>query len=261
MSRPPDSINFDDAAEYYDSTRSLPPQVADQVTELLLAELAEGGCCLEIGIGTGRIALPLAQRGVDISGVDISSAMLARLEEKANDLGVVVPARIADATALPFEDGSFDAAIACHVFHLVRDWPTAVRELARVVRPGGVILVEAGSCGGIRSRLRDRVLEITGDDLDTRGRASSADIEALLVELGATARRLTPIRWERERTVRGVLDELESNQWSVTWSIGEALPAVMEQLTREELAQRGDIDSQIVEERTVAWHAYGLPGA
>ena len=189
MSRLPNSINFDRAAEYYDSTRSLPPQIADKLTELLLTELAGKGRCLEIGIGTGRIALPLAQGGVDIAGVDISSAMLARLQEKAEALGVVVPAQVADATALPFEDGSFDAGIACHVFHLIRDWPAAVRELARVVRPGGMVLVEADPNGGLRSRFRDRVTEIVGGDLVTHDRVNTDDVEVQLLELGATARR------------------------------------------------------------------------
>jgi SAM-dependent methyltransferase len=261
MSRLPNSINFDRAAEYYDSTRSLPPQIADKLTELLLTELAGKGRCLEIGIGTGRIALPLAQGGVDIAGVDISSAMLARLQEKAEALGVVVPAQVADATALPFEDGSFDAGIACHVFHLIRDWPAAVRELARVVGPGGMVLVEADPNGGLRSRFRDRVTEIVGGDLVTPDRVNTDDLEVQLLELGATARRLPPIRWERERTVRGALEERGSNQWLLTWSIGEALRAVVEQLTQEELAERGDIDSPILEEQAVAWRAYDLPRA
>ncbi|MFY9616081.1 MAG: class I SAM-dependent methyltransferase [Candidatus Dormiibacterota bacterium] len=253
------SINFDNAAEFYDATRSLPPEVQARVTEILMPELAGRGPVLEIGIGTGRIALPLAARGVNLTGVDISEAMLARLGEKADALGLQVPARIADATELPFPDDSFDAGIACHVFHLVRDWPRAVTELVRVVAPGGVILVEADSSGGLRSRFRDRVSEIVGDERVTPDRLNTAEVEASFLELGATVRHLPVVSWERERTVRGALDELASNQWSMTWSIAEALPAVVEQLTREEEAARGDLDEPMVEEQRIAWRAYDLP--
>jgi SAM-dependent methyltransferase len=258
VTRPPDSINFDNAAEYYDSTRSLPPEVAERLTQMLLPELEGRGPCLEIGVGTGRVALPLAQRGVDIRGIDISTAMLARLREKAAALGVAVPAEIGDASRLDFADNTFGSAIACHVFHLLRDWASAVRELVRVVRPGGVVLVEADSYGGLRSRFRDRVSEIVGDDLVSPDRIDTDQVELLLLELGATVRRLPPIRWQRQRTVRGALEELGSNQWSMTWSIAEALPAVVEQLTREELEARGDIDAPIVEEQAVSWRAYDL---
>ncbi|MDP9325793.1 MAG: class I SAM-dependent methyltransferase [Candidatus Dormibacteraeota bacterium] len=254
-----DSINFDNAAEFYDATRSLPPEVQARVTDTLMPELAGRGQVLEIGIGTGRIALPLAARGVNLRGVDISQAMLARLGEKANALGLEVPAQIADATQLPFPDDSFDAGIACHIFHLVRDWTSAVSELVRVVRPGGVILVEADSSGGLRSRFRDRVAEMVGDDRVTPDRLNTAEVEARFLELGARVRHLPVVEWERERTVRGALDELASNQWSMTWSIAEALPAVVEQLTREEEAARGDLDTPIVEKQEIAWRAYDLP--
>ena len=58
----------------------------------LLAELAAGGAALELGIGTGRVALPLAERGVPVHGIELSEAMLARLRAKpgAERIGVTV---------------------------------------------------------------------------------------------------------------------------------------------------------------------------
>src|SRR6266511_1614874 len=70
------------AARYDDeSTDLFAPAVVDPVVDFL-ADLAGHGAALELGIGTGRIALPLAQRGVRVHGIDLSAAMVARLRAK-----------------------------------------------------------------------------------------------------------------------------------------------------------------------------------
>src|SRR5215217_6689933 len=73
----------DRVAERYDETSAdmFDPAEVDPVVEFL-AELASEGSALELGIGTGRIALPLAQRGIRVHGIDLSEAMLARLRAK-----------------------------------------------------------------------------------------------------------------------------------------------------------------------------------
>ena len=67
------------------------PAAIDPVVSFL-ADLADGGSALELGIGTGRIALPLSQRGVRVHGIDLSSAMVAQLRAKpgADDIGVTI---------------------------------------------------------------------------------------------------------------------------------------------------------------------------
>src|ERR687891_1825724 len=67
------------------------PAIVDPIVALL-ADLARDGNALELGIGTGRIALPLAQRGVRVHGIELSEAMVARLRAKpgAEDIGVTI---------------------------------------------------------------------------------------------------------------------------------------------------------------------------
>ena len=100
---------------------------------------------LELGVGTGRIALPFIRGGYDYTGVDISRAMMDRLAAKIaadpSAAGYRYDLREADVAALPFADGSFDVAITVHVLHLVADWQAVVREARRV--PG-----EAGDLPG-----------------------------------------------------------------------------------------------------------------
>ncbi len=77
------SVSFDRAAEYYDRTRALPPELAARQTEMLAGALAGRSRVLEIGVGTGRIALPLWQSGVPVVGLDLSAPMLHRLRLNA----------------------------------------------------------------------------------------------------------------------------------------------------------------------------------
>lgn len=68
------SISFDRAADFYDATRALPRQVMQGLTAALLDEIraADAKTVLEVGVGTGRIARPLLERGVHVCGVDIT---------------------------------------------------------------------------------------------------------------------------------------------------------------------------------------------
>ena len=97
------SVTFDRAAEYYDRTRSNPLSIQRRVTELLTAELRPRQPVLEIGVGTGRVALPVHESGVRLVGADLSRPMMERLVAKA---GGSPPFSLvqADATRLPFPD-------------------------------------------------------------------------------------------------------------------------------------------------------------
>ena len=130
------SVAFDPVKSDYDRTRALPPRAQASVVKLLGRELRGRGTALEIGVGTGRIALPLASAGQPLVGVDLSLPMLERLRENAGGRAPF-PVTIADATRLPFGPGTFGGAYAVHVLHLIPAWRTALAELVRVVRPGG----------------------------------------------------------------------------------------------------------------------------
>src|ERR1700737_1898342 len=77
-----DYFNERIAARYDESSAEMFDRAAVALAVDLLAELAGSGRALELGIGTGRIALPLAQRGVRVHGIDLSDAMVARLRAK-----------------------------------------------------------------------------------------------------------------------------------------------------------------------------------
>jgi SAM-dependent methyltransferase len=92
---------------------------------------------LDVGCGEGRVGAELVRRGYAVVGVDVASAMVELARERH-------AAVVGDATALPFEPGTFDAVISVHTLMEVDDLDSAVREAARVLVRGGafVALVE-----------------------------------------------------------------------------------------------------------------------
>ncbi|WP_329392165.1 class I SAM-dependent DNA methyltransferase [Streptomyces sp. NBC_01716] len=109
----------------------------------LLADLADGGRALELGIGTGRVALPLAERGVPVHGIDLSRAMVARMREKPG--GDAIGVTIGD-FATTRVDGTF--SVAYLVFNTIMNLTTQAaqvtcfRNVADHLAPGGRFLIE-----------------------------------------------------------------------------------------------------------------------
>jgi len=136
------------AARYDDSAGDMfDPAVVDPVVDLLV-ELAGNGRALEFGIGTGRIALPLARRGVPVHGIELSKAMAARLREKpgGEEIGVTI-GDFATTTV----DGTF--SVAYLVFNTILNLTTQAaqvacfRNVAAHLEPGGCFVIEVGVPG------------------------------------------------------------------------------------------------------------------
>lgn len=131
------------AARYDDSEAEMfEAEAIDPVVDVLV-ELAGSGRALELGIGTGRIALPLARRGVSVHGIDLSKAMVARLRAKRDgeDIGVTI-GDFATTTV----DGSF--SLAYLVFNTIMNLTTQAaqvacfRNAAAHLEPGGCFVIE-----------------------------------------------------------------------------------------------------------------------
>jgi ubiquinone/menaquinone biosynthesis C-methylase UbiE len=95
---------------------------------------------LEIAVGTGRVAAPLMKKGYEITGVDVSRRMMEKAKTKGLQNLV-----LADGSAVAFRDKSFDATIMAHVFHLLDNPLSVMREGARVSRIGVFALLRKGA--------------------------------------------------------------------------------------------------------------------
>jgi len=160
-------------AERYDESAAdmFDPAVVDPIVDFL-AELAGDGAALELGIGTGRIALPLARRGVRVHGIDLSEAMVARLRAKpgAKEIGVT----IGDFATTTVE-GRF--SVTYLVFNTINNLTTqdeqvaCFQNVAAHLDPGGCFVIEVGVPAGEPLRvfdLSDTHVGIDEFDADTQ---------------------------------------------------------------------------------------------
>jgi len=129
------AAEFDQISLVYDETRD--PLDSTTVDGLAGALLGAGvSSVLEVGVGTGRVAKPLSERGIAVTGLDASKGMLSKARAKG------LP-RLVRGTGyrLPFRDLAFDATLFVHVLHVLDAPERAVREASRVSRVGAFALV------------------------------------------------------------------------------------------------------------------------
>jgi SAM-dependent methyltransferase len=248
---PPESVAFDRAAGFYDESRGLSPAVGELVADRIEEVAGPGGRLLEVGVGTGRIALPLHRRGRRIVGADLSLPMLERYRAKAAAAGLPPPPVVrADASRLPFRDACVDAVLEVHVLHLVPAWELALAELRRVLAPGGVLL-HAG--GGAYERgsgsPRDQVIG-RFDELAAGGgtpRLVGASHQQVLERLGAMGGRLEelePVAWEQQETYAEALRWVDQRVFSYQWRLpDEVWRAGADRVRAEIEAAHADLDT------------------
>ena len=142
---PHDYFGEEVAARYDESSEDMFDPAVVEPTVAFLAELAGEGPALELGIGTGRIALPLAQRGIRLAGIDLSEAMVGRLREKPGAEEIEVT--IGDFATTKVE-GSF--SLVYLVFNTINNLTTQDAQVACFenaashLAPGGCFVIEVG---------------------------------------------------------------------------------------------------------------------
>lgn len=245
------SRSFDRAASFYDQTRPLFESLAQQGIQAILDITGPSARTLDVGTGTGRISIPLLERGLDLIGCDLSSKMLIRLQEKFPS------ARIAqsDASALPFPSACFDIVLTAHVLHVIAPWREALREFRRVLKPGGTYLNVRtwGTVGiSIREQMRlhwRRWLESQGVNANLPGVQGNAEIQQELESLGAHLTEVEVLRYPLKFTLREELERFASRIYSDSWEIPDAIfEASLEELRSWVEHEYSSLDQQLQDE-------------
>jgi ubiquinone/menaquinone biosynthesis C-methylase UbiE len=134
--------DWDRIAPGYDRTNT-PTQMALAEEGLRRIGLQRGMRFLDVAAGSGALSIPAARHGADVLATDLSPRMLELLAVRARAERLPIATRAMDGHALALEDESFDVAGSQFGVMLFPDMPRAVREMARVVKPGGKVLLHA----------------------------------------------------------------------------------------------------------------------
>jgi phosphatidylethanolamine/phosphatidyl-N-methylethanolamine N-methyltransferase len=146
---------------------------------------------LEVGIGTG-LNLPLYPPAARLIGIDLSQEMLDKAVERVQTLAMPnVTLKVMDATALDFGDNEFDKALATYTISAVPDPVAVLREMRRVVKPGGVIVI----LNHFRSerKLAGRLEDLVAPVCTRLGWKSNLAMNPLLARVGLTPELVTKV--------------------------------------------------------------------
>lgn len=211
----PNRLSFDRVATIYDDSRGLRPRPMARLLAVLVDELQRKRV-LEVGVGTGRYAVPLQKSGIRVVGVDVSRRMV--------ELGLAKGLRdvvFADGARLPFAAGSFDVATTNHVLHLIPDWRDALREIARVTREAYFTVIERTDRGETMLREYDELVRDAGYIWSHPG-FHERDLPGLL-----KPDLVMPVGPFQERiAANAVLEELDGRAYSSQWDVPEGIHRV-----------------------------------
>ncbi|HTT44774.1 MAG TPA: methyltransferase domain-containing protein [Thermoplasmata archaeon] len=239
--------SFDRVATIYDQSRWLPDEVVARIVSEI-SGIHPGGRLLEVGVGTGRLSIPLQRAGLPVVGTDVSSQMIC--------LGVKKGARgllLADALHLPFIDKTIGTAMTNRVLHLLADWRMALREVCRVTRDTYLSVLERESADPDVDAEYSRLVEAAGGETKRPG-IYERDLAA----------RLPPEKRIRIGTVTAkvpaseVISMLERRVYSSQWRIPEpshheAIESVREQFDGMTVTTRNEVE-------IVVWSVQRLGG-
>lgn len=259
-------ISFSGSAPHSSTINALPPTEATRVGEVLAALVPATGLTLDMGCGAGRIAVPAAQAGLQVIGLDRDPTLLGATQAMAREGMLPLSVLRGDVVRLPFEDDSFEAVLAINLLSLVPEWATVINEVVRVLRHGGVFIqgndwLDPDSCAGrLQARLHEE-LEALAPGLKPAATVSPEEVTRMLAEhSGATEADMIAASWTTLVSPAELLDQMASRAHSETWMLdNDLLSRLLERLRSWAAETWPDLSlSEAVERRFVVNVTRGL---
>jgi ubiquinone/menaquinone biosynthesis C-methylase UbiE len=207
---------------------------------------------IEPGIGSGRISIPIAKLGYKVMGVDLSDEMLFELMKRMRQSPPKqsIYASKADICKLPFVKSSFDLAIVVHVFYFILDWKNAAKEIFRVIRENGAIILMHTGMGAeipfINERYKD-LCQSLNSPIPTMGVHSTKEVVDYYVSLGCGATWVRDLwKWTSRNTLGSILNYLRRRAYSFTTFASESVHnKVMNELEAELISKYKSMETII----------------
>jgi len=136
-------VDFSNNAPIYDRRHGAVVSYSDLAKICDAAQLKAACRVLDIGAGTGRLSIPLSDRGYTVVALEPARGMREQLRIKAGDRAIET--LLAEGSQVPLESASFDAVVVARLLYLTPDWKAILGEASRVLKPNGVLLHEWGN--------------------------------------------------------------------------------------------------------------------
>lgn len=122
--------------------------------------VSAGDRVLDVGVGNGNTAIEMARRGAEVTGIDLTPEQIDKAAARADDEGMAIDLRVGNAERLDLPDAAFDTVVSVMGVIFAPDHEAAVREMARVCRPGGTVALTTWANEGWYRAWRDRAAAI-----------------------------------------------------------------------------------------------------
>ncbi|MDE2815649.1 MAG: class I SAM-dependent methyltransferase [Chloroflexota bacterium] len=236
-------------APHYDATRNIPYGLLQTCFKRIFAQAGfyARGRILDAGCGTAQVSLPLIKNGHSVVGVDVSPAMLEVARKKLAP-GDTAEFKVADVRSLEDPDSSYDGVVVSKLFQHVGNWQSAVDELLRVTKDGGLFMHinERGAFKhAVRRQFSARCQEQGYTDLYV-GIKDRSQLAGHLMEKGAAplAIDMHDLIWEKTITYATALEHLRLKLHSEFWAVPDEVYAhVLEEVRAWVRAQPGGEDT------------------
>jgi ubiquinone/menaquinone biosynthesis C-methylase UbiE len=253
-------VDFSSNASIYDRRHGavLALGVARQLASL--AEIRSRSRVLDIGAGTGRVAISFAALGYETVALDPSLSMLNELRQKAPDTEIHAVA--GEAERLPFRDGTFDAVILARVLYLMADWQKVLEQAYEVSKPGGSLLHEWGNGEAdeewvqIREKARTLFEEAGVKHPFHPGARSEAEVDDFLPKLGFIRKNELQTGPGPSMTLREFVQKIVSGESSYIWNVPKDVQESCLPRLKDWTESTFDLDEFIPIPRELRWAIY-----
>ena len=215
-------------APYYDKTRNIHPEILKECFRRIFrqTDFPERASILDAGCGTGQLSAPLIKSGHSVVGVDVSEAMLEVARRKLAS-GDKARFEVGDVRSLRFQDGTFDAIVASKLFQHVGNWESAVDEIIRVTKDGG-LFIYINETGAFSNAVRKQFQALCKERGFTNLYVGINDRSLLGVYL--QSQKAEPItietqglNWSKEVVYRDALEHLRLKLHSEFWALPDGV--------------------------------------
>jgi SAM-dependent methyltransferase len=253
-------VDFSGNASVYDRRHGA--LLSRDVVEELAAggELEAGAHVLDVGAGTGRVAIAFASVGYQVTAVDPALGMLSELRAKARENPVDLVAAEGDRS--PFAPRRFDAVILARITYLIPNWKAALRKIYDLLKPGGCLFHEWSNGRAdeawvqIREKLRVLFQDAGVEKPFHPGARSEAEVDAALMELGFVRTKKLSIGCGPYMTLHEFVGRIATGEFSYVWNIPAYVQESCIPLLNKWCQDTFDLEQSFPMPRELEWSTY-----